>query len=667
MSGFTPPATGWYEDPAEVALVLSAIAAEGGDPIFASAAADLLAAADDDRAVFFWEAEQKVTGRVLPSWNQGRVGSCVSFGYGRGCQDLMFLEIANGEMEMWPGKEVATEPIYGGSRVEVGGGRIRGDGSVGAWAAKWVKDWGVVLRDKYGSYDLASYDESRCRDYGRSGVPDIIEQMAREHPVTAVAQLKSGDELWAAIGAWKPVPVCSNRGFTRTLRDGFCEPSGSWAHCYTADTLIAGPTFKKIRDIKSGDTVYDHAGSRKKVTATMRRPFRGTLARLKAAGAPAVEMTEEHPVLVYRRVRREAPVAVTVGFVESADGGAWKPDASRPAYAPCWVTAGKVRPGDFLVTPGVQKQTPESPAWVKNGLYAKTLPPLTPSSEMAWMFGFLVGDASFNAGHKIQLKIARSKPWRRLIEAIQSLGVTVTMRRHPTFVEIVAYSSVLADSCRAWFLGEFGRQVPDWMFSWDTEAFMSGLSDADGCRPSENRRRLTTVSPVLAQQVRMLLIGLGYRPTHRTKAPGAGAYANGKQQHEIEWGGSKGVVYQNGGLGLLKVKSVMLLPYEGEVFNFEVEETNSYVAGGFATHNCMEFRGRFTHPTRGKSFVIQNSWGSYLKGDRYIEDVKRGRVELPEGCFATTMQVADAMIRADDSFALAGLNGWKRERIDYTP
>ena len=41
---------------------------------------------------------------------------------------------------------LSPEVIYGGSRVEIGGGRIRGDGSIGAWAARWVRDYGVVPR-----------------------------------------------------------------------------------------------------------------------------------------------------------------------------------------------------------------------------------------------------------------------------------------------------------------------------------------------------------------------------------------------------------------------------------------------------------------------------------------------------------------------------------------
>jgi hypothetical protein len=224
--------TGWVDDPAEVQRTVNLITMRQGMPAYFVLGGMSTQVAEDE-TVLFWEAEKKVLGKILPSWNQGSVGSCVSFGYGRASQDLMLIEIAKGEPEEWPGCEVATEPIYGGSRVEVGGGRISGDGSVGAWAAEWVRRWGILLRKVYGNYDLGKYSESRCRAWGQSGCPDDLEPIAKQHPVRTVGIVSNGDECWTAIGNGYPVPVCSGQGFTSRLVDGFCEASGSWAHCMT--------------------------------------------------------------------------------------------------------------------------------------------------------------------------------------------------------------------------------------------------------------------------------------------------------------------------------------------------------------------------------------------------------------------------------------------------
>lgn len=209
-----------------------------------------LEGADDNKSVFLWDAEQKVLGKRFGSWDQGTVGACVSFGFGRGAQDLILGQIASGAPERWPGAEVATEPIYGGSRVEVGGGRIRGDGSVGAWAAQWVQKWGLLFRQKYSVtpdgppvYDLSAYSETISRDWGRRGVPNDLEPIAREHPVKTVAQMGSGNELWIALGNGYPVPVCSDVGFEGPLpADGLMSPRGSWAHCMLFRGRFTHPT-----------------------------------------------------------------------------------------------------------------------------------------------------------------------------------------------------------------------------------------------------------------------------------------------------------------------------------------------------------------------------------------------------------------------------------------
>lgn len=160
------------------------------------------------------------------------VHNCVSFGWGRACQDSILVGIAKGKYE-WK-FEVATEPIYGGSRVEVGGGRIPGDGSIGAWAAKWVKDWGLLYMTKYlnDKYDLTKYSESRARQWGYSGVPNDLEPIAKENPVKEVALITTVSEAVDALANYKPISICGSKGRTmKRQTNGFCPVQGSWAHC----------------------------------------------------------------------------------------------------------------------------------------------------------------------------------------------------------------------------------------------------------------------------------------------------------------------------------------------------------------------------------------------------------------------------------------------------
>ena len=220
-----PIAFGWVPD----ADAVHAVAATLPEPDFAATPAyrDVYAGPEN---VFLWDASRKVLGRLIPPRDQGNVGSCVAFATASAIEHLLCVQAANGANEEF--RDLAQEIIYGGSRVEIGGGRIQGDGSVGAWAAKFVVEYGVLPRGVFGRFDLRAYDVPRCREYGRSGVPDELELEVRKHPVRAISNVKTWDEARAAIRNGYPVIVCSNQGFRPTRdADGFCSPSGTWYHC----------------------------------------------------------------------------------------------------------------------------------------------------------------------------------------------------------------------------------------------------------------------------------------------------------------------------------------------------------------------------------------------------------------------------------------------------
>lgn len=224
-AGDPPRFFGWVNDPDAVKSICDEI----GHPHFDTTGA-YQSRYDGPEDVFLWDAGRKTTGQLLPPRNQGQVGSCVSFGTASAIEHLLCVQIANGTSEEY--RDLVQEVIYGGSRVEIGGGKIRGDGSIGAWAAKFVTQYGVVPRGQHGSRDLRSYSESLCREYGRSGVPDDLEPLAKQHPVRSVALVRSWSECQAAIRNGYPIAVCSSQGF-RMQRDadGFCSPSGVWYHC----------------------------------------------------------------------------------------------------------------------------------------------------------------------------------------------------------------------------------------------------------------------------------------------------------------------------------------------------------------------------------------------------------------------------------------------------
>lgn len=203
-------------------------------PTAADTPAAAIPTAELPKAVYLWKAYEQIKGAKCPARNQRQVGSCVSFGTAKAVEHTMCCEIVAGDPEEF--RDLAQEVIYGGSRVEVGGGRLRGDGSVGAWAADFVKKWGVVARGKYGSYDLSAYSESTCRRFGDAGVPAELETEAKLHPVSDITQVREWDNAKKLLAAGHGIAICSGQGFSMQ-RDGngICKASGSWAHCMALD------------------------------------------------------------------------------------------------------------------------------------------------------------------------------------------------------------------------------------------------------------------------------------------------------------------------------------------------------------------------------------------------------------------------------------------------
>lgn len=163
----------------------------------------------------------KVTGKPLPGENQGNAGTCVAFGTARAINYALLCAIAAGLKMLW--KPIAIEPIYGGSRIEVGGGRLgRQDGSIQAWASEFCKNWGVAPRELFGKYkiDLRSYSINLARDWGTPGhgVPNVFEPELRMHPVKSIAKITTTDGLARALAAGKGVAAAS--GYLLNRRRG---------------------------------------------------------------------------------------------------------------------------------------------------------------------------------------------------------------------------------------------------------------------------------------------------------------------------------------------------------------------------------------------------------------------------------------------------------------
>lgn len=198
-------------------------------PTLAQAGPDL--ALDESRDVFLGDYLLQCD----PGWKRGaqKIGSCVGWGWALSCDILACCDVLmRNEPEVYGGR-VLEASVYAFSRVEVRGQRnLGGDGSYGGAAAKAVTKFGTLHYGvEYAGERFTDNSGLREKEWGRDGVPDRLEPFAAKHKVSSVALVSDFEQAAKAIQNGYPVAVCSMRGFSMTMRDGYLTPMGSWAHC----------------------------------------------------------------------------------------------------------------------------------------------------------------------------------------------------------------------------------------------------------------------------------------------------------------------------------------------------------------------------------------------------------------------------------------------------
>ena len=215
---------GWVDDPKAVESVMKDLPF----PVFG----DVWSSIKDSgkgKCVLLYKIIESVA-KTFPMRKQ-TIGDCVSQGAAYAVDAIKAVDIyLHKQFEEWVG-ETATEDIYAGSRVQIGGGKISGDGSVGAWAADYITKYGALARQKYGEFDLSTYDGNKARQWGRSGVPKDLIPFAKEHPVQVVSRVDSYEQARDLLANGYAVTIASMQGFSnRRDEEGFAKPEGQWAH-----------------------------------------------------------------------------------------------------------------------------------------------------------------------------------------------------------------------------------------------------------------------------------------------------------------------------------------------------------------------------------------------------------------------------------------------------
>ena len=233
---------GYTPDPVGTAAFLATL---GNEKFFSQAGAEAMKEAKGIDVFLYRQLDASHRARYGKPFVVGRqsIGDCVAWG--------AMHAVAISEAVSWslgklpePPLMPCSEALYGGARVEARGKPGDGaqpyggfsDGATGFGAAKFLREFGVVYRQKYPTADLTEYSGERAKQwgaYGCGGQGDNgkLDAEAKKHPLRHVVAVRSWQELAAAQESGYPVTLASSQGFSSSRsKEGICEASGSWQH-----------------------------------------------------------------------------------------------------------------------------------------------------------------------------------------------------------------------------------------------------------------------------------------------------------------------------------------------------------------------------------------------------------------------------------------------------
>src|SRR5919109_4433671 len=384
--------------------------------------------------------------------------------------------------------------------------------------------------------------------------------------------------------------------------------------------IVTADGVKNVEDVRVGDLVLTHQGRFRRVLRTMRRPYQGQGYTISLGGryGRTLTLTEEHPVLVRTRdglVDWRKPGDIDAGQASRHGGvNSWKSWACLPRLRTEWteIKVCDLLPADFSapLTGGIAR------TYTSKYRGDEAWPRFPDRIALDYDFGYLLGiyaaEGHIGSRHgrvngEVGFTLHRDERSlaARLVELLARFGVGAVGYDRPDrhSLEIRAASSPLAHLLIALVgKGAKHKRVPAQILNGPPQArrgFLDGLLDGDGKNPSRasnptGRQDLKTASRSLAWGLRALLADVGHWVGVSTgESPSVFPWGRSLRDHRwyvVSFQPNRRYSRTLGDDRYLyrPILSVAPVRLDTEVFNFEVEEDNSYVSD-FVLHNCEAY------------------------------------------------------------------------------
>ena len=451
--------------------------------------------------------------------------------------------------------------------------------------------------------------------------PVIVERMTKlAHDIKSIAP-RSDDFLYFSIIFLKAAEsaLLDDSGNLKKVGSekawGYYDEGWKWHgnvkphknnNCFVAGTkiLMSDCSTKNIEDVVAGDVVITHTGESKKVLTTTKTKHVGELLTLNVRNKESISCTPEHPFYSVQHKHKALQL---------------KKDSAAGNISFSFNDASSLRNGSFLTSP-----------IMKDIVHSEITPGL------ARLFGIFAAEGSytkkygrmqgllFTIGHKEELQAALIKNLAesefpgcsvRKNYSKQNSTINITVTGKGQNIAQIFYDNI----------GEYSHQKklsPEIVFGSDVikRQFLIGWLDGDGCLTQYNKIIGITTSPHLAYQAHMMLNSLHIssslkssswcksiiaptngktylaRKHYRLDIHGRGFEKLGLDTDSVKYKGLFDLALPSKDFDMFadnhsvhSISSIEKSDFNGTVYNFQVEDDNSYVANGLVVHNCDIF------------------------------------------------------------------------------
>jgi len=321
---------------------------------------------------------------------------------------------------------------------------------------------------------------------------------------------------------------------------------------------------KKIKDVVVGDIVMTHNGNKKQVTKTFRRKWQGTMESIKVKGLiDKIECTQEHPIFAIKTIKKQAkPYNEEARFYEAKE----------------------LTKDDWVSVP------------ISREVRDTTINSIEKNPEFLWILGLYMAEGCINSTDRSSITFGLHQKETDYYERIKTFfnktGVNVNCYTSPKHkgMSVNVYSKYWAE-----LLSELGGEKCDKKKINHRLMFLEpilqmqivkGIIDGDGSTLTK-RTVLVSTSFEMIKQVQFLLMRnnvfsfLNKRKDEKGKKP----------VWTLEFSKGSHSSFLRGDTFFVKIQNKESIKgfTGGYVYNFEVEDDNSYIANGVGVHNCVSF------------------------------------------------------------------------------